>query len=252
MCAVLLAGCRIYFDPLVPDDAGGDGVVTGDTVLIDAMTDAPPPPPTQVSFVDSAASTNNTIVYAFNDMAIGAAAANRLIVVTVASNSPIDIVSVVVGPATATRAVKYPMAGPSGVSAIYYALVPIGVTANVVVTVSGGGASRCAVGLYRVMFESQSTPTAVTAATGWTGASSTDVARVGNGVGIWMGQRDNNNAAFALTLDGATPPADASGTFSSANFYWQYGSTTPATGGTSTYAANFGANSGAVIAAYFR
>ena len=78
------------------------------------------------------------------------------------------------------------------------------------------------------------------------------MARIGNGVGIWIGQRDNNNAAFALTLDGVTPPADASGTFSSANFYWQYGRTSPLTDGTSTYAANFGANTGAVIAAYFR
>jgi hypothetical protein len=247
LALVMLTGCRLWFDPLAPIDA-----TEADSALIDGPPiDAVPLPTTVVDFTDSVLSTNNNSVYTFMGMNVGGAAANRLVVVSVLSNSPIDITSVVVSGTPFTRAVMYDPAGASAVVAIYYAVFPTGATADVVVTVAGG-ASRCAVGLYRVLFQGTPVPTAVTTATDWLGASQVTVSRPAHGAGIWMAQRINNNSAFSVTLDGAPALADANGTFGAANFNWQYGNTKPTVDGISTYAADFGADRGLVIAAYFR
>ena len=237
-------GCRLRFDPSSTQDGGVDGGVSADTAPVDSA----PLAPTTVMLTDSAASTNNSAVYTFNAMSIGAAAPNRLVVVAALSNSPVDVSGITVGGLAATRLIVY---SQGGISAIYSALVPLGTTADIAVSLANG-ASRCAIGVYSVLYQGGVTPTAMTSPVGWTGSSSTTVARLADGAGIWIGQRDNNNSAFTLTLDGVAPPADAAGTFSSANFYWQYGHTTPVADGTSTYAVDFGANTGAVIAAYFR
>lgn len=112
-------------------------------------------------------------------------------------------------------------------------------------------ASARAIAVYRVLSRLQMAPTSVSGTTSWVGASSMQVPRLADGVGIWMGQRDGTTA-FTPTIDGVPPVADASGLFASANFYWTYGSVTPTTDGTSEYAADFGADNGIVIAAYFR
>ncbi|GEM_PF-6316814 len=247
LAVTALGACRIHFDPV--EEAAGDATLA-DTAA-DMAVDTLVLPPTSVTFEDNALSTANATVYTFTNIAFGPASVDRLLVLAVLSNSPNDITSITIGATTATRAVMYNPAGDSAVSAIYYAPFPTGTTGTVVVNVSAGGATRCAIGVYRVEYRLQTAPTSVSGTTSWVGASSVQVPRLADGVGIWMGQRDGTTA-FTPTIDNIAPVSDGAGLFGSANFYWTYGSVTPTTDGMSSYAADFGADNGIVIAAYFR
>lgn len=103
-----------------------------------------------VAYVGTDENVSNLTQYTFSGFAIGAAATNRVIVVGVAiegnSNTP-GAVSGTIGGITATAPTELqanPDAGTKVLSAIMYATVPTGTTADVVVDVAAAPAN-CAV-----------------------------------------------------------------------------------------------------------
>ena len=103
-----------------------------------------------VAYVAIGESGSNLTQYTFSGFAIGAAAANRVVVVGVAvegNNNAPGAISGTIGGVTATAPTELqanPDAGTKVLSAIMYAVVPTGTTADVVVDVAAAP-SNCAI-----------------------------------------------------------------------------------------------------------
>ncbi len=99
--------------------------------------------PATVSFASSAVSAANQTTYTFSGLALGAAAANRKIVVAATANTE-TVSTITVAGISATLQVAEE---PNFVSEIWLAAVPTGTTGDVVVTWTGA-VFRCGVGVW--------------------------------------------------------------------------------------------------------
>lgn len=100
-----------------------------------------------LAFTDDDFDETNLTVYTFSAVAIGAAAANRIVVVDAHADEGGDLVSMTIGGISATIAVS--AAATDEFAVIAYAVVPTGTTADIVVTWTSG-ALRCMIGAWRL------------------------------------------------------------------------------------------------------
>jgi hypothetical protein len=116
-----------------------------------------------VTYITSARSGSNTFTYTFAGTAIGTASADRLVVVTAAINQLASgsyfINAISIGGTAATIAVR---SASSTNCAIAYLLVPSGTTADIVVSLAGGGTpGRCQISVFNVTGWNTQAPTSV-------------------------------------------------------------------------------------------
>jgi len=126
-----------------------------------------------VTYVTSARSGSNTFTYTFAGTAIGTASAGRLVVVTAAINTLGDqayyINAISIGGTAATIAVR---SANDDNCAIAYLLVPSGTTADIVVSLAGGGTpGRCQISVFNVTGWSSQAPTSVGSTNATTGTT---------------------------------------------------------------------------------
>jgi len=159
-----LAGCgRLGFGTYSQQsDASAqidDGVVDPDTSgpADDASIDAPPPPAATINFISSASATNNAATYTFTNVSIGAAAADRIVVVCafLGGGAVTQITNISVGGVGLTLAGGV-TDGVSGSWAFGYGALPTGALATI--TVTSANAGRAAIAVYNVTATS-TTPT---------------------------------------------------------------------------------------------
>jgi hypothetical protein len=156
-------------------------------------------PPTY-SYTDTGEDLVGRTTYTFSAKAIGAAAGGRLVVVSLLSyqSSARTVSSVTIGGITAAiHQATVDVSGDHILTAIAYAVVPTGTTANVVVTFSGS-MGACGMGVY-ALYDVGSTPKA-------TGNKSTStsfgsVSYAANDIGIYV---DGGNGPDAATWTNAT------------------------------------------------
>jgi hypothetical protein len=102
------------------------------------------------TFHASTPDVSNSTTYTFAAQNIGPAASDRVVVVTSesrGSGSSVTIVSVTIGGISATVYQRSNAAATSNISAIAFAVVPTGTTADVVITFSAGRL-RCNIGVF--------------------------------------------------------------------------------------------------------
>jgi len=110
----------------------------------------------QVIFTDSAVDTTDATTYTFTSRAIGSAAANRIVLAAIfvrgsPSGSFRTFSSVTIGGVTATAITGTDLVFTNanwGRFGLFYAAVPTGTTATVVVTMSGASSQRAAIVLF--------------------------------------------------------------------------------------------------------
>jgi hypothetical protein len=152
---VALAGCgRLGFGTSQQSDASAqvdDGDLDPDAIgpTDDASIDAPPPPAATINFISSASATNNAATYTFNDIDIGAAAADRIVVVCafLGGGAITQITSITVGGVALTLTGRV-TDGVSGSWAFGYGALPTGAAATI--TVTSANAGRAAIAVYKV------------------------------------------------------------------------------------------------------
>lgn len=128
-------------------------------------------PQISIGYVTEAGSPSNLTTYTFSGTSIGAASADRVVIVAVAgmTGSARTISSVTIGGNTATVAVTQASTSGTGTRiGLYYLAVPAGTTADIVVTFSGAMAS-CRIAVFAMTGHTSGTP----AATGADGSGST-------------------------------------------------------------------------------
>jgi hypothetical protein len=151
-------------------------------------------------FITLAESTSNTPPWTFTAIDIGAAAANRVVVVgTVVYDAGANqVTSVTIGGNAMTKAIDTSTAAAIGtgrVAGIYYLVVAAGTTATIVVAASNTPAISAAIAVW-ALYPASSTPVDAVASQGSTVASVTAsaVAVTTGGVLCGIHQHDNNNA----------------------------------------------------------
>jgi hypothetical protein len=140
-----------------------------------ARTEAAASGPASVTYITKVEDISNTSPYTFTGASIGSEAADRIVVVAVASEGTggaITIDSVTIGGNAATLAVKNSTNGRT-VAGIYYLAVPSGTTATIVVTISTGSPQRCVIGIWNVNGAASGTPYDTDTASNNTGGSTT-------------------------------------------------------------------------------
>jgi len=160
--------------------------------------------------VDLQESTSNTPPWTFSTVAIGTAAANRVVVVGVVAYDAgaNQITSVTIGGNAATKAIDTSTAGAIGtarVAGIYYLVVAAGATATIVVNALNSPAVSAAIAVWAI-YPASSTPVDAVAAEVNTAASVTasNVAITSGGIVCAVHQHDNNNAT-TWTWTGVDP-----------------------------------------------
>ena len=121
-------------------------MVFSNNVLLGAASAAAAVPiDSTLAFTASAVNSGSQSSYTFSSQAIGTASSDRVVVVGVsAGNSPADVSSMTIGGVGAAHAVSQTN---STETEIWYATVPTGTTASVVVNFSGGK-GRCGIGVW--------------------------------------------------------------------------------------------------------
>tara|TARA_R110000772_G_scaffold233395_1_gene344960 strand:+ start:105 stop:773 length:669 start_codon:yes stop_codon:yes gene_type:complete len=121
-------------------------MVFSNNVLLGAASAAAAVPiDSTLAFTASAVNSGSQSSYTFSSQAIGTASSDRVVVVGVtAGNSPADVSSMTIGGVGAAHAVSRTN---STETEIWYATVPTGTTASVVVNFSGGK-GRCGIGVW--------------------------------------------------------------------------------------------------------
>ena len=117
---------------------------------------------TYIAYAGNGATATDT--YTFTNHGIGAAHADRVVVVAVALES-VDISSVTIGGVAATLAVTVTDSGSGMRQALYYRAVASGTTATVVVTATAATANGCSIASFRVITPN-ATPTDSDSTTG--------------------------------------------------------------------------------------
>lgn len=160
-----------------------------------------------VAYTDLVGSSSNTFTYSFTSRAIGAASADRIVVVcamiNAISTTSYGISSITINGAATTIAASS-SAGKNSV--IAYALVPTGTTANIVVNLSGSGTpGRCVIGLFTVKDYQSAVPEDTASAYSDTSVSSLTVPvdASSNSVAIsccYVGNNGTNGAAWTAPM----------------------------------------------------
>jgi len=203
-----------------------------------------------ISFTDSAQSTNNNTSYTFSNLSVGTAATNRVVAVTIYSQSASAVSTVTIGGISATKAVEIYYTDAASVVAIYYAVVPTGTTASVVVNLADQ-AGRCAVGVYRIIPGYSSTPVSTVSGQATQSVSEFEVT---GGASVYL-FIENANTAYTPTRNTVSLTTDASSTFGGPKLvkYGNYPVTgDPNAGINSTYASGTGSNNCAIIVSHWK
>lgn len=108
-----------------------------------------------VTYLSFQSSTSNASQYTFNSVAIGNAAADRLVVVSPGASSTQHVTAVTIGGVSATAHTDTSGGDPS--CEIWSATVPTGTTAQIVVTLSGS-ANRMGMGVWTITDLNSATP----------------------------------------------------------------------------------------------
>jgi hypothetical protein len=116
--------------------------------------------PASFSLTASSVNTGGLSTYTFSGLSLGQEASNRRIIVALAGqNQTRTVTSLTVAGVAATRIIgDNPIASGRATAQLWIADVPSGTTGNVVVTLSGGSWSGCAVGLYAAYDLTTNTP----------------------------------------------------------------------------------------------
>lgn len=177
-----------------------------------------------VAYVSGAGSTANSTTYSFSAVSIGAASTGRLVVATATTNETFFPVSCTMNGVAMTKAAT----GNLG-SAIFYAVLSTGTTANFVVTMNAS-AGQCNLRTYTVTNYTSTTPLGTNVSARKTPFSPTTVSftsRIGmGGIAVWncgepsatisvSGMTNNGQFDFGGTEDGiASTTNSASATIS--------------------------------------
>lgn len=169
-------------------------------------------PSAAISATGSASSTGNNTTYTFNNVSIGTAATNRVVVVIVQTQATLSTVTV--GGISAT------IVGSTSCY-IAYAVVPTGTTATIVVTHTAS-TTRCYVDTYRVIPGFSTTPYAsINDSTANT--TSSGIAVTAGSVVVLAATNTANNTAITGTWSKSDTITYGGGSNGSANFYWLFG-----------------------------
>jgi hypothetical protein len=99
-----------------------------------------------LAYIGSSKKTINGTTQTFSSESIGTVAVNRVIAVAVSPDSDPDITNVTIGGIAATQAVQ--ANGGSNRTEIWYARVPSGTTADIVVSIASS--RKCTIAVYRI------------------------------------------------------------------------------------------------------
>jgi hypothetical protein len=136
-------------------------------------------PDATISFTASAQTSTNATVHTFSSQSIGTAAANRTIVVA-AGWYPNAVSSITVGGVTLSEVVA---ANDDSIQAVVYeGDITTGTSADIVVTVSGGGSNNMGIGVWALYGVGASDDNSTVI--GVSGAESTDINISAGGVAI--------------------------------------------------------------------
>lgn len=180
-----------------------------------------------VAYVSGGGSTGNAASYTFNTVSIGAAAADRVVAVSVSTNSGFFPTSCTINGSAMTKASTGNIS-----SALFYADFPSGTTANFVVTMNTT-AGQCNLRTFRITGQTSTTPLGTNVSARKTPFSPTTVSftsRIGmGGIAVWnciepgvaigvSGMTNNGQFDFGGTEDGIasasnSPGGTISGTF---------------------------------------
>lgn len=169
-------------------------------------------PAAQISFTASPSTTNNNTVYTFSNVAIGDADDNRIVAVAAFANGlGGDLVGVTIGGITATRASSFFSSETAGNAAgIFYANVPTGTTATVVITCPDA-AARCATAVYRIIPGYGRIPTIGSAGDYASSISETEVV---GGATVWGAVTPSASAAYTVERNGTSLATSISSVYS--------------------------------------
>lgn len=164
--------------------------------------------PFDASYIGNADDNTARTVYTFTAQAIGAVdpspdpTKSRMVVVHIANAAVGTINSVTIGGITATLAAS--CSGTSMRTSIYYALVPTGTTADIVVTFAAG-ISRCHINVWRIVGQLSNTHTDSDSPAGAGDASRTITIDAPAGGVVLSGSSSGSGAATITnsTLDNA-------------------------------------------------
>lgn len=166
-------------------------------------------PDAQISYTANPNTTNNQTVYTFNNQSIGAADADRIVAVaTYAPGVAGEFVSVTIGGISATAASS--VWGSNVAMGVFYANVPTGTTATIVITCTDQ-ASRCAAAVYRII-PGYGRLTTIDSAGGYT--SSVGETEIVGGVSVWASVTPGSSAAYTVNRNGSALSTSVSGVFS--------------------------------------
>ena len=181
-----------------------------------------------VAYVSGGGSSGNAVSYTFNTISIGAASTGRLVVATATTNFPYYPTSCTMNGVAMTKASTGNLS-----SALFYAVLSTGTTANFVVTMNAS-AGQCNLRTYSVTNYTSTTPLGTNVSARKTPFSPTTVSftsRIGmGGIAVWnciepsvtvsvSGMTNNGQFDFGGTEDGIasvsnSPGGTISGTFS--------------------------------------
>ncbi len=103
------------------------------------------------SYCTSAVDATDSASYTFSSQSIGTATSDRIVVVTTAQgNVGMTVGSLTVGGISATEAIEITESTGYATSGQWYVPVPTGTTADIVVNISGGTASRCGITVHAI------------------------------------------------------------------------------------------------------
>lgn len=162
-----------------------------------------------VTYNNSYSSTTNASSYTFSASAIGTADSTRLVVVVAHTNNlSASVSSMTIGGISATSAVS---AGSAQLVSIWYAIVPTGTTADIVLTL-GATSNNAVIGVYSLYHIVSTTPTTSNNLTvgGTSNATNTSVKKDGiiiagitgstNSTTTWTNATENYDTAVESTV----------------------------------------------------
>ena len=161
-----------------------------------------------ISFVDSFVNASELTTYTFTNKNIGAVAADRHIVVTLARQSSNAVNSVTVNGQTCKVVALTENTDNFSTIWVTEAWVPTGTTAVTVTVVFAGTAEQCGVGLFRMVGASETVSASATDTDITDNGAMTCTATVPAGGGYVCSARGGNNPSHAWTDDDTTTPTE--------------------------------------------
>ncbi len=195
-----------------------------------------------IAFTASSTDTTNATIYTFTGVAIGAAASDRYVAVAINGESggaSRSVSGVTIGGVTAASWINNDAA--ERYVSIWYANVPTGTTATIVVTASGAGWTACEIGVYRItgLTTTTANATLIDTSTPGTGGIAVDAG------GAIIAISKSSNSPTTCTWTNLTEDYDGLGE----NFSVSGASLNPSTAQTVTITATWASENTPVLAA---